>query len=160
MKAAIVIPSLHAGGMERVMSELANYFSDKDDIVVHLIVLGKSNKFYDTSNKVIIHEPNFFFNNSYRIFYILKTMYFLRSTIKKINPYSVLSFGEMYNSFVLIALKFLNCNIYVSDRSIPGKNLGKLHDFLREKLYENATDIISQTSYYIYIFFATKHLII
>ena len=32
------------------MSELANYFSDKDDIVVHLIVLGKSNKFYDISN--------------------------------------------------------------------------------------------------------------
>ena len=26
MKAAIVIPSLHAGGMERVMSELSNQF--------------------------------------------------------------------------------------------------------------------------------------
>ena len=82
-KIALVIPSLHAGGMERVMSELANYFSDKDDIVVHLIVLGKSNKFYDTSNKVIIHEPNFFFNNSYRIFYILKTMYFGKNKVSQ-----------------------------------------------------------------------------
>lgn len=146
-KIALVIPSLHAGGMERVMSELANYFSEKDNIIVHLIILGKSNKFYDISNNVIIHEPNFLFNNSYRLLYILKTMYFLRSTIKKIKPYSVLSFGEMYNSFVLIALKFLNCNIYVSDRSKPDKKWGRVHDFLRKKLYKNATGIISQTSY-------------
>ena len=36
----LVIPSLQAGGMERVMSELAKHFAKRPDIDVHLIIYG------------------------------------------------------------------------------------------------------------------------
>lgn len=146
-KIALVIPSLNAGGMERVMSELANYFSKNNSIEVHLIILGKNIKFYDISSKVIVHEPDFYFNNKFRIFYTLKTIIYLRNKIKTIKPYSILSFGEMYNSFVLLASSFIKVKVYISDRSKPDKNWGWLHNNLRKILYKNAYGIISQTSY-------------
>jgi GalNAc-alpha-(1->4)-GalNAc-alpha-(1->3)-diNAcBac-PP-undecaprenol alpha-1,4-N-acetyl-D-galactosaminyltransferase len=146
-KIALVIPSLQAGGMERVMSELANYFSLNNSIEVHLIILGKNLKFYDISNKVVIHEPDFYFDNKYKIYHTIKTIVFLRYKIKAINPYSILSFGEMYNSFVLLSTLFLKVKVYVSDRSKPDKSWGRIHDILRKVLYKNAFGIISQTTY-------------
>ena len=58
----LVIPSLKAGGMERVMSDLANYFSHKEYIEIHLICLTNGERFFKINNKVIIHEPTFLFN--------------------------------------------------------------------------------------------------
>jgi GalNAc-alpha-(1->4)-GalNAc-alpha-(1->3)-diNAcBac-PP-undecaprenol alpha-1,4-N-acetyl-D-galactosaminyltransferase len=34
----LAIHSLQAGGMERVMAELADYFAKKEDVKVHLIL--------------------------------------------------------------------------------------------------------------------------
>jgi glycosyltransferase involved in cell wall biosynthesis len=129
------------------MSELANYFSKNNFIEVHLIILGKNIKFYDISSNVIVHEPDFYFNNKFRIFYTLKTIIYLRSKIKTIIPHSILSFGEMYNSFVLVASSFIKVKVFISDRSKPDKNWGWLHNNLRKILYKNAYGIISQTSY-------------
>lgn len=146
-KICLVIPSLHVGGMERVMSELANYFSENNTVETHLIVLAKGSKFYNISDKVIIHEPDFQFNNKKRIYSIFKTIFFLRNNIKLIKPYSVLSFGEMYNSFVLFSCLFLNTKVYVSDRSRPNKNWGLFHELMRKLLYKTSFGIISQTNY-------------
>lgn len=64
-------------------------------------------------------------------------MFFIRDTIKKINPDSVLSFGEMWNNLVLLSLKGTNFLVYISDRSQPNKNPGFLDNFFKEKLYHN-----------------------
>ncbi len=145
-KICLVIPSLNAGGMERVMSELAGYFSAIPELEVHLVMYGiKPELFYETPSNLIIHKPSFVFNNKLRLWFTLRTFLFLRMEIKKINPYSILSFGEYWNSLVLIALWSLKYPIYVSDRCQPDKSLGKLHDFLRRKLYLKAKGVIVQT---------------
>lgn len=41
-KICLIIPTLQPGGMERVMSELANYFSTREDLEVHLLLYGKN----------------------------------------------------------------------------------------------------------------------
>ncbi len=146
-KVCLVIPSLKAGGMERVMSELSNFFSTQNNIQVHLVLLSNDAKFYKISKNVKIYEPKFKFNNNYRIFYTLKTIAYLRHTIKMVNPVTILSFGEMYNSFVLLSTLFLNIQTYVSDRSKPDKRWGKTHESLRKLLYPKAAGIISQTQY-------------
>ncbi len=46
---------------------------------------------------------------------------------------------------MLIALKGLDIPVYISDRSQPGKDLGKLHNYLRDQLYPNAVGYIAQT---------------
>lgn len=145
-KICLVIPSLTAGGMERVMSELAGYFSKNDQLEVHLVMYGiKPELFYIVPSNVIIHKPSYVFNNKRRLWFSLKTLVFLRKEIKKINPYSILSFGEYWNNLVLLALRGLKYPIFVSDRCQPNKSLGKLHDFLRQKLYPLSTGVIIQT---------------
>jgi glycosyltransferase involved in cell wall biosynthesis len=145
-KICLVIPSLQLGGMERVMSELANYFSTQNKYEVHLILYGlKRDIFYKISNNIIIHKPKFEFDNSKRTWYTLKTLWFLRKKVKKIHPDTVLSFGELWNNFVLLAMLGSLVPVYVSDRCQPNKSLGRIHDFLRSWLYPKSSGIICQT---------------
>jgi len=144
-KICLVIPSLHAGGMERVMSELAIFFATEKNAEVHLILLGIDDKFYSLPQSVTIHEPAFVYNKKSPLVATAKTMLYLRKTINNIKPDAVLSFGEMYNSFVLIGMLFTKYRIFVSDRSKPDKNWGKLHHLLRNVFYKGAAGIIAQT---------------
>jgi GalNAc-alpha-(1->4)-GalNAc-alpha-(1->3)-diNAcBac-PP-undecaprenol alpha-1,4-N-acetyl-D-galactosaminyltransferase len=132
--------------MERVMSELATYFSLKSNVEIHLVLYGRKPEiFYPISSKVIIHTPDFVFDNSKRFLYTIKTLCFLRKKIKILEPDSIISFGEYWNSFVLFALFGLNYPVYVSDRCQPNKDLGKVHNNLRKWLYPRARGIIAQT---------------
>ncbi|NHM06434.1 glycosyltransferase family 4 protein [Flavobacterium sp. CYK-4] len=141
-----VIHSLQAGGMERVMSELLNYFAAKNEYRVHLVLYGiKRDVFYTIPENIKIYRPDFVFDNSKRLLSTIKTHFFLRKTIKQINPISVLSFGERWNSMVLLAMYGTKIPVYVSDRAQPDKSLGKLHDKLRIFLYPKAKGIIAQT---------------
>lgn len=146
MAICLVIPSLQAGGMERVMSELAGYFGKQRYIEQHLILYGITSEiFYPLPEGIIIHKPPFKFNNRWRMFYTLKTLCYLRKTIKQINPDSILSFGEYWNSFVLMALVGLRYPVYISDRCSPDKKFNAFHSCLRRVLYPSAAGIIGQT---------------
>ena len=146
-KLCLAIHSLHPGGMERVMSELANYFCQKPNVEVHLVLYGiKRDIFYDISTKVIVHRPTFTFDSKKRIRHSIKTLWFLRKKIREIAPTSILSFGEVWNNFVLLACYGLPYPIYVSDRCQPDKPLSSLQEKLRKWLYPKATGIIAQTS--------------
>lgn len=142
----LLIPSLHAGGMERVMSELAWYFSDKPNLELHIILYGhKRDIFYSVPDNISLHKPDFEFKNSKRFYYSLRTLWFLRWELKSINPDSVLSFGEYWNSFVLIASLGLKFPVFISDRCQPDKNLGYFQEFLRRCLYPKSRGVIAQT---------------
>jgi len=147
IKIAFLIPSLNPGGMERVMSEIIDYFNSKTNLELYLVLFGLNREvFYEIPSSVVIHKPDFEFDNKKRIWHTIKTILFIRKTIKKINPNTVLSFGELWNNLVLLALLNTHYPVFVSDRCQPNKSLGKLHDFLRRILYKNATGIVAQTS--------------
>lgn len=157
-KVCFVIHSLQAGGMERVMSELVNYFAANKAYQVHLILYGiKREVFYKISNDIIIHKPDFTFNNNKRLLSTIKTVFFLRKKIKEINPASVLSFGEMWNNMVLLSTLGTNIPVFVSDRAQPNKSIGKLHDSLRNFLYPKAKGVIVQTEKALGIFEKMYH---
>lgn len=142
----LVVHSLGIGGMERVMSLLANNFAERENTEVHLVLIGIKRKIsYPLRDSVVVHRPEFTFNNSRRTADTIRTMKFLRSVVKTIDPDTVLSFGEMWNNLVLLSLFGLHYPIYVSDRSQPDKNLGRLHNYLRDKLYPLAEGYIAQT---------------
>ena len=146
LKICGVIHSLCPGGMERVMSELIDHFSKKKNVEVHLILYGiKRDIFYSIPDSVILHKPGFEFNDSIRTLHALRTLYYLRKQIKKIDPDSILSFGELWNSFVLLSLYGLRYPVYVSDRCSPKKRLSRKHEYLRNWLYPKARGIIAQT---------------
>lgn len=142
----LVIPSLQAGGMERVMSELVAYFGLKKDIEIHLVIYGLTREiFYPVPDNIIIHKPSFRFNRRLRFFNTIRTLFFLRYIIKRINPKSILSFGEYWNNFFLLSILGLKYHAFVSDRSQPDKSLGTFHDLLRHWLYRRARGLILQT---------------
>jgi len=146
IKLCCVIPSLSAGGMERVMTELINNFVKREKVEVHLVLYGKGRKiFYSIDSKVVTHIPHFKFRDSQRTLSTIQTMRWLRKEIKKITPVVVLSFGNWWNNLVLLSLIGLPYSIFVSDRSQPDKNLGRIHNFLRTHLYKKAKGIICQT---------------
>jgi glycosyltransferase involved in cell wall biosynthesis len=145
-KLCLVIPSLQVGGMERVMSELAMYFCRKDDLEVHLILYGrKPEAFYSIPNNLTIHKPKSVFNNTFRFFASLGRMIYVRVKVKTINPDSVLSFGEYWNSFILLALFGLHYPVYISDRCSPEKKFSTFHTLIRKWLYPKAKGVIAQT---------------
>jgi len=142
--------------MERIMSEVANYFSDDPDVEVHLILLSNKKFFFKVSPIITIHKPRC--NEESKLKLIYRIGVYLRKKLKEIEPHSVLSFGSMYNSFVLLSAIGLKINIYVSDRSNPYRNTkltfrndpinrhdGVLHFFLKKFLYPTAKGILVQT---------------
>jgi glycosyltransferase involved in cell wall biosynthesis len=144
---AFVIPSLHAGGMERVMSELLQYTSIQTNIEAHLILYGKNNgDFYKTPSNISIHKSPLIYHSKQRNLFALKTMKYIRKEIKSIKPDAVLSFGELWNSFVLLALVGLKFPVFISDRCRPDKSFSRVHDVLRKHLYPRSAGVVAQTS--------------
>lgn len=132
--------------MERVMSEIINFAAKEISLEIHVVLYGiKRDIFYPLSESVVIHRPTFEFNNRFRFFHTIKTLFFLRRTISNLNADSILSFGEYWNSLVLLSVLGKTPKIFVSDRCNPEKNLGKIHELLRKYLYPKATGIIVQT---------------
>lgn len=138
--------SLQAGGMERVMTELACYFAENTELHVDLVLYGiRRDIFFNLHDGITVHRPPFPFKDQQRLFSTLKTFWFLRRKIRELRPDTVLSFGEYWNTFVLLATYRLGIPVYVSDRSQPDKSIGRLHEFLRKVLYPTAAGVIAQT---------------
>lgn len=139
----LVIPSLVGGGMERVMSELANYLV-KRDLKVYLILMFKDEVFYKLDPSIQVIEPTF--EKKSNLAYAFFLFPFLRRKIKHMDPDAVLSFGERYNSYVLLATLGLHVPIFISDRSSPHKSLSRFNLWMSRVLYKKATGIVAQTS--------------
>lgn len=143
LKLCLVIPSMPVGGMERVMSEFANYLAIRD-YEVYLIIMFNGELFYSLDSKVKVIQPSIKKWSS--LTYAFYLFPYLRFRIKSINPHAVLVFGERYNSYLLLAAIGLKTPIYISDRSSPNKRLSPLNTLLRKVLYKRAEGIIAQTS--------------
>jgi glycosyltransferase involved in cell wall biosynthesis len=146
-KIALVIPTLTAGGAERVMSVLANNFANNDDFEIHLVLLVGGNIFYDLSDKVHVHNPPFFYKNYNRVVFTVRLSSYLRKILKKIHPDIILSFEGRYNSFVLMNASGLKSKCFISDRSSPLVSYGRFIDFYNRLFYPKSYGIIAQTNF-------------
>ncbi|WP_154855433.1 glycosyltransferase [Cyclobacterium xiamenense] len=143
----MVIHSLQAGGMERVMSEIVNHAASLGTYEVHVVLFGVNPEvFYPLADGITVHRPHFKFDRSRLFISSLRTLYFLRKTLSHLQPHAALSFGEYWNSFVLISLLGTSVPLFVSDRSQPGKALSRTQERLRNWLYPKAKGVIAQTS--------------
>jgi len=144
-KICLVIPSLQCGGAERVISQLANKFVDENS--VFLILLANAEIFYEIDKRVTLITPDFETATLNRYLYAAKLFPFLRRTITEISPDTLLTFGRVYNPYVLIASLGLRIPVFVSDRGNPFYNSGFLNETLRKIIYKKAAGIISQTKF-------------
>ena len=147
VKICLLIPSLQAGGMERVMSELAAYFCLDEKAEIHLVMYGiRPELFYPVPRKLIIHTPLDEFNNKRRIIHTIKRAIYVRRTVKAIHPDTILCFGELWNLFVLLSLWGLRLPVYISDRCNPARPYKAHNRLLRRVLYPQSAGVIAQTA--------------
>jgi glycosyltransferase involved in cell wall biosynthesis len=152
-KIVLANPSLQAGGMERVMTEVANYLVCNPSYKVVLVLYGISREvFYRLDPRIEVITPSFVFNNQKRFLSTVRTLFFLRRTFNELKPFRILSFGELWNNFVMLSVFGTKHQVVLSDRSQPDKSLGLFHEWLRKSLYPNAYGIIAQTEKAVEIF--------
>ncbi|GHT66751.1 amylovoran biosynthesis protein AmsD [Bacteroidia bacterium] len=145
-KILFLIPSLIPGGMERVMSEIVTYCANHKNDEIHLILYGrKHDSFFSIPEQVCLHKHDIEYRDNKRFQYTIQTFLYLRKEIKKINPDTILSFGELWNNFVLMATIGLKYPVYISDRCQPNKKFSRKQEILKKYLYPKAKGVILQT---------------
>lgn len=146
MKAFLVIPTLTVGGAERVVSIIANNWSN-NNMDVHIVLLVGGKVSFVVKNKIVIHRLNFPINRRgfYKLFELIKLLFAFRKLIKQENPDFVLSFMNKYNLFVLCSLIGVKNRIIVSERDSPTEKLSYLVVFLRNIFYKYADGVLCQT---------------
>jgi len=136
------------GGQERVFSVLVNYFSSLGH-EVHVIFLVHHTPFYKLNDNIRVYWPGFREKNNKRgLMYWIRILFYLRRTMLKIKPDTVLSVPEGYNNLAICVLLGSKIPVYVSDRSSPVRTLWPFHiRILRKIFYPFATGIIAQTQF-------------
>jgi GalNAc-alpha-(1->4)-GalNAc-alpha-(1->3)-diNAcBac-PP-undecaprenol alpha-1,4-N-acetyl-D-galactosaminyltransferase len=149
MKITLIIPTFLQGGMERIMSELGNYWAENGHVIDIVFLVNHTPSFTIGSKINTVTMPHFFYKKTAlsKFFYSIRLLFYLRRHIKKVSPSVILSFGEGYNSFVLLSAIGLNKNVYISDRSNPLAPLSRSLRFFQKLLYPRAKGIFAQTSF-------------
>lgn len=150
MRLTLVISSLFAGGAERVMSVMANYWAAKGwQITLLTFDDGKVPPFYHLdchvnhiSLAIASESPSLvagIWNN-------LKRIQVLRAAIADSQPDTVISFIDKINVITLLAKLGLNIPVIVSERTDPKMSItGTVWDRIREWTYPYAERIVVQS---------------
>lgn len=147
MKGIILVsPKLGIGGIQRSVTNLANWLTAKG-YCVYLISCKKEPLFYPLDGRVKVIVPNFDYNIKLgKLFYYLKLILYLRKQIKGIEAKDVFSFGEAFNPFVVISSINLKKKIFIADRTSPDYKHSKIISFLRKVCYPMSDALILQSS--------------
>ena len=150
MRLTLIIYSLSSGGAERVMSIMANYWVAKGwEIILLTFDDVTVTPFYHLDSR-ITHIPLGIAANSPNliigIWNNLKRIQKLKSVICKSNPDAVISFMHTTNVITLLATRWLNLPVVVSERNNPRMTtINGIWKQLRELSYLFADRIVVQS---------------
>lgn len=148
MKTVILVsPKLGIGGIQRAMTNLANWLSN-NGYQVTFISCKKEALFYDLDPKVTLvvppkAHPGKGGNLVFHYWFIIR---FLRQQFKTIPAQNVISFGDSFNPLVLIAAMGLGKKVHVSDRTSPDYKFKWHVKWLKLITYRWSHTFIAQTS--------------
>jgi GalNAc-alpha-(1->4)-GalNAc-alpha-(1->3)-diNAcBac-PP-undecaprenol alpha-1,4-N-acetyl-D-galactosaminyltransferase len=148
MRVTFVIFSLAAGGAERIMSIMANYWAEKGWYVTLLTLDdGSEPSFFDLHPRVNHRTLGIASKSSSLLIGALKNfyrVYILREAIKASKPHIVISFMDRTNVLTVLATAGLHLSVIVSEHCDPYcASIGKIWELLRDLLYSRATYVIA-----------------
>jgi glycosyltransferase involved in cell wall biosynthesis len=112
----LITPSIHMGGMQRSMVNLANQFS-RQGFDVTLIALYKLDHFFAVDPSVHFVEPPVAPTEESKLMRIVSTMKHIRRVVRASGMKKVLVFGRFYSMLTMLALTGLGRDVYISDRA-------------------------------------------
>lgn len=143
----VFIPTLGAGGAERVASILANTWHSYPGLRVTVLLMFEDEIFYPVDPGVKLVglglQPNLTPLKKVRA--LTKAFGSFRKAVLAEQPAFVLSFMNKYNVFCLAALTGSGVPVIVSERDSPTEPGRRLNWLLREWLYPRAKGIITQS---------------
>lgn len=146
-KIVFVIETLYGGGAERVTAALANEFCKDNKNQIHIITYScDENKDYFIDSRIIRHEIGDVLGGN-RMHRIHKRIARIRSLIKGIDPYCVISLGSpiIVNPLV-VAMFGLGCPLILSERNDPRNfPVSKFQRFSRIICYTYCAGLVFQT---------------
>lgn len=145
IRICFVSAGLAGGGMERSLTNIANYAAEQGHEVT-ILNLFKTDVFFDLHPDIQLIWPEIDRKKMHRMMYAIQLLPYIRTSIREIKPDTILSFGEWFNAYVIIATRFLGIPVFVSDRMGPNMNLGRLLENARSLTYRFANGIIAQTN--------------
>jgi len=148
LRITFVISSLGNGGAERVISTMANYWTEKEMLITLITLDTNETDFYRL-------HPNIkriglglisISDNIYKtIINNIKRITKLRNAIECSSPDIVISFMDKNNVLTLLATRGLGLKVIVSERSDPVQNLtNRSWRWLRRVVYPWADMIVAQ----------------
>lgn len=151
-RVALVISSLACGGAERVMSQLANAWSERG-IEVSLLTWSSASEqdFYPLDpgvSRVRVAVPDRERQSFGKTVRNLRTAWALRRELRRIKPQAVLSFMDATNVLCVIACAGLGARLVIAERTDPGANAGlpAIWRSARRYLYRYADVVTAQTA--------------
>ena len=150
MKITLVISSLAGGGAERVLTNMANYFSMHGHEISLLTFDDGRSPSYNITGLVKWNPLNISGVSRSIIEGIIKNLrhiYILRKAILNSSPDCVISFMFTTNIMVLMATRFLSCKVLISERNYPKyiRERRIIWIWLRKILYPLADHLVVQT---------------
>src|SRR5579859_2436943 len=151
MRLCLVISALERGGAERVLSVLANAWTEKGHDVTLITFDNSESPAYPLHPGVVLKSlgvPNKPAGNSVRaITRNLQRIFRLRRSIRESAPEIVLSFLDFSNIITLLATRRMAVPVIVSERANPAfDDLKSLWRTLRRRLYPRAAALVCQTN--------------
>ena len=136
---------LSGGGQERALTYLANEFALRGN-KISIICLFKTEIFFELHPSIQVIWPGLDRNSTNKFVYALRLVPYIRKNVKKINPDTIISFGDWFNAYSIVATRFLNKPTYITNRMGPNLYLGKFIEFFNKHTYKYATSLIVQTA--------------
>lgn len=149
MKITFVISSLEAGGAQRVMCMLANYWDNNGWQVTLISLSDLGHDFYQLNTGVKrvgldLLKPSQ--NLVHAICLNFQRLLKLRQSIQNSSPEVVISFADRMNVMTLISSYGLGIPVLISERIDPREhNIGRFWCALRDRFYPRAKKLVVQS---------------
>jgi len=149
MKIALIISSLGAGGSEKVLSMMANYWAERGDEVAVVTIASSELDFFTLHAGVrrialgLTSESTSVLGG---IYHNVRRLRRLRREIKDIGPEGVISFVDKTNILTVLATIGLGLRVVISERTDPSiQTIGWFWQELRKFVYPRASAIVVQS---------------
>jgi UDP-N-acetylglucosamine:LPS N-acetylglucosamine transferase len=109
-----IVGGLAGGGQERALTYLANEFATRGN-QISILCLFKTEIFFGLHPNIKVVWPLADGSKTNKFAYALKLIPYIRKNAKPLNPDSIISFGDWFNGYSLVATRFLNKPVYITN---------------------------------------------
>ena len=149
MRIALIISSLAAGGAERVLSLMANWWAEQGNDITVITIAGVERDFYNTDASItrvaldLMHDRR---NALDAIRANINRVRALRKAVQEAKPHVVISFVDITNILVILATRGLGIPVIISERTSPKHfAAGRIATTLRPFVYPRASMLVMQS---------------